>query len=259
VKSDSSKALDYADQRFYASSYGRFNMADPSWVSVGSKDPGSWNRYSYPSSDPVNRNDPTGLDDWCDYDPDVACDYSDPSSGFGSPSGFLPCNGSGGNCSCIGAVVLDPTCVSVYGTTQAVAWLAASARAQLNQEYQQCVSQVKTGAQAQVAALQVTAANIRSVNGLVATSIELVTAATTGVLAGAFVSLPIIAATAPEAAAIGGLTAVASLVVAGAGGAVEQAALAAAVQVMVVADKTIIRDQAGQQISKCASMYPGGQ
>jgi hypothetical protein len=117
--------LDYADQRFYASTYGRFGTPDPSWASVAAGSPGSWNRYSYASSDPVNRNDPSGLDDWCDYDPDIPCDYFDPSSGSGSASSLPSCNGSGGNCNCIGAVVLDPACISTYGVGQAINWLAA--------------------------------------------------------------------------------------------------------------------------------------
>lgn len=64
---DSYTGLDYADQRFYASAYGRFNTADPYKASAGPKDPGSWNRYSYVQGDPVNRNDPHGL---------YACDAS---------------------------------------------------------------------------------------------------------------------------------------------------------------------------------------
>lgn len=43
--------LDYADQRFYASTYGRFNTPDPYVASSkGANDPnspGSWNRYDY--------------------------------------------------------------------------------------------------------------------------------------------------------------------------------------------------------------------
>jgi len=53
--------LDYADQRYYASSYGRFNTADPMAGSAGARDPGSWNRYSYTNGDPVSRSDPRGL------------------------------------------------------------------------------------------------------------------------------------------------------------------------------------------------------
>ena len=54
--------LDYADQRFYASSYGRFNTPDQA-SSATVSDPGSWNRYTYTLGDPVNGNDPNGLCD----------------------------------------------------------------------------------------------------------------------------------------------------------------------------------------------------
>jgi RHS repeat-associated protein len=59
---DSYTGLDYADQRFYASTYGRFNTADPYQASAGPSDPGSWNRYAYVEGDPVNAYDPRGLD-----------------------------------------------------------------------------------------------------------------------------------------------------------------------------------------------------
>jgi RHS repeat-associated protein len=58
---DSFTALDYADQRYYASSYGRFNTADRLASSAMAGDPGSWNRYSYAGGDPINRSDPKGL------------------------------------------------------------------------------------------------------------------------------------------------------------------------------------------------------
>jgi RHS repeat-associated protein len=60
---DSFTGLDYADQRFYASSYGRFNTRDR--IGGGVAEPGSWNRYSYTRGDPVNRTDFAGL---CDSD-----------------------------------------------------------------------------------------------------------------------------------------------------------------------------------------------
>jgi RHS repeat-associated protein len=47
-------------QRYYASSYGRFNTADSLASSATASDPASWNRYSYTGGDPVNRNDPSG-------------------------------------------------------------------------------------------------------------------------------------------------------------------------------------------------------
>jgi RHS repeat-associated protein len=58
---DSYTGFDYADQRFYASTYGRFNTPDRSWKSVDGSNPESWNRYSYVNGDPVNGNDATGL------------------------------------------------------------------------------------------------------------------------------------------------------------------------------------------------------
>ena len=73
---DSYTGLDYANQRYFASTYGRFNTPDPYKASASSKDPSSWNRYSYTRGDPVNRVDPKGL---LDCDPDV-CDWCDPTT-----------------------------------------------------------------------------------------------------------------------------------------------------------------------------------
>jgi len=58
---DSATGLDYADQRYHTSTFGRFTTPDPYKASAGANDPGSWNRYSYVSGDPVNYNDPAGL------------------------------------------------------------------------------------------------------------------------------------------------------------------------------------------------------
>jgi RHS repeat-associated protein len=70
---DSYTGLDYADQRFYASTYGRFNTPDPA-RSAKAKNPLSWNRYSYTRGDPVNRNDPKGL---CTMAPDFSLQSDD--------------------------------------------------------------------------------------------------------------------------------------------------------------------------------------
>ena len=75
---DSFTGFDYADQRYYASTYGRFNTPDPYKASGGPQSPASWNRYSYTRGDPVNRYDPSGLDD---------CDPND-----------CVCNSDGENC-----------------------------------------------------------------------------------------------------------------------------------------------------------------
>jgi RHS repeat-associated protein len=88
---DSYTGLDYADQRFYASTYGRFNTTDPSAKSAKAGAPGSWNRYSYVQGDPANRKDPRGLD-ICDDDPDY-CDgfFQDPYGENDGTSFSLPC------------------------------------------------------------------------------------------------------------------------------------------------------------------------
>jgi RHS repeat-associated protein len=57
---DSYTGIDYADQRFYASTYGRFLTTDPEASSAKANDPGSWNRYAYVRGDPVNYQDKTG-------------------------------------------------------------------------------------------------------------------------------------------------------------------------------------------------------
>jgi RHS repeat-associated protein len=61
---DTATGLDYADQRYYASNFGRFMSPDPYRASGGPKSPGSWNRYTYVEGDPVNFYDPHGRD-WC--------------------------------------------------------------------------------------------------------------------------------------------------------------------------------------------------
>ena len=55
--------LDYAKNRYYSNTLGRFLTPDPYTASVGPADPGSWNRYAYTRGDPVNRKDPSGMDD----------------------------------------------------------------------------------------------------------------------------------------------------------------------------------------------------
>jgi RHS repeat-associated protein len=62
---DGYTGLDYADQRFYASAYGRFDSPDPYQAGAnGSGDhnaPQSWNRYAYTQGDPINFYDSRGL------------------------------------------------------------------------------------------------------------------------------------------------------------------------------------------------------
>jgi len=62
---DSLTGLDYAMNRYYSSSWGRFVTPDPSPSSIDLRTPQSWNRYAYAVEDPVNGNDPSGLDPYC--------------------------------------------------------------------------------------------------------------------------------------------------------------------------------------------------
>jgi RHS repeat-associated protein len=93
------------DQRFYGSTYGRFNSPDPYMASGGPQSPASWNRYSYTRGDPVNRVDRRGLSDWevtvvdqlCppdSYDAECSGDNGG-SGGTGNPGEGTPPAGSG--------------------------------------------------------------------------------------------------------------------------------------------------------------------
>jgi RHS repeat-associated protein len=62
---DSATGMDYADQRYYSSSLGRFLTPDPYKVNDGGPgdpiEPQSWNRYPYVQGDPINYFDQEGL------------------------------------------------------------------------------------------------------------------------------------------------------------------------------------------------------
>ncbi len=88
---DSGTGLDYADQRYYASTFGRFMTPDPYSGSAKAPSPLSWNRYVYAANDPVNNNDPRGLDEDV---PDPGCYVSGiwiPGCDIGwPPTAFVP-------------------------------------------------------------------------------------------------------------------------------------------------------------------------
>ena len=78
-------------QRYYASTYGRFNTADPYRASGRTNDPITWNRYAYTGGDPVNRRDPHGTD-W-EYDFGTGewyLSYDWAEGGLGGSSGLTP-------------------------------------------------------------------------------------------------------------------------------------------------------------------------
>jgi RHS repeat-associated protein len=62
---DGATGLDYADQRYYSSTPGRFLTPDPYRATTGSvnnpANPQSWNKYLYVLGDPINYYDPKGL------------------------------------------------------------------------------------------------------------------------------------------------------------------------------------------------------
>ena len=55
--------LDYAQHRWYSSQIDRFTTVDPKPKSANAQIPQSWNRYTYALGDPVNKSDPTGLEE----------------------------------------------------------------------------------------------------------------------------------------------------------------------------------------------------
>ena len=72
---------DYADQRYYNAGMGRFWTADP--TSGQAVVPASLNRYAYVQGDPINLNDPGGLDPNCG--PNMVWDGEGCTNGAGSP------------------------------------------------------------------------------------------------------------------------------------------------------------------------------
>ena len=58
---DAGTGLDYADQRFYSSSAGRFTSGDAYQGSALGESPESWGRYPYVDNDPINYSDRSGL------------------------------------------------------------------------------------------------------------------------------------------------------------------------------------------------------
>lgn len=71
---DSATGNDYADQRYYTSTLGRFMTPDANAGTGALTEPGNWNLYTYTGADPINRLDPSGLD-W--FDSSGLCDVSD--------------------------------------------------------------------------------------------------------------------------------------------------------------------------------------
>ena len=73
--------------RYYSSQWGRFLSPDPYGGSAKLGSPQTWNRYVYVAGDPMNRHDPSGLDDVDEGDLAVGEGFvsgNDPNPGEGS-------------------------------------------------------------------------------------------------------------------------------------------------------------------------------
>jgi RHS repeat-associated protein len=101
---ESATGLDYANQRYYSSAYGRFLTPDRyRAASSGNQTPGDWNRYAYVTGNPISLFDPHGMygcdpDDpscepGCDLITDPTC-WSDPLPEPGGPIEIAPPPGS---------------------------------------------------------------------------------------------------------------------------------------------------------------------
>ncbi len=82
--------LDYAWNRYYHSTYGRFTSADPYVSPRAMTNPQGWNRYPYVEGDPVNFVDPQGL---------FVCTAGDAENGPFCPSSGAIRNDGGGDSS----------------------------------------------------------------------------------------------------------------------------------------------------------------
>jgi RHS repeat-associated protein len=58
---DAESGLDYAINRYYGNTMGRFVSVDPADESIVLEFPVTWNRYLYTLDDPINHTDPDGL------------------------------------------------------------------------------------------------------------------------------------------------------------------------------------------------------
>ena len=97
---DSESGLDYAMNRYYSSTLGRFLSPDPYSGSMNRANPQSFNRYAYVENDPVNGNDPTGQflglppdpgpSSFMDFDQGSSCEslYGDPWDEFEATGSF---------------------------------------------------------------------------------------------------------------------------------------------------------------------------
>lgn len=94
---DAETGNDYADQRYYGVGTSRFKSPDAFAGSARPADPGTWNRYTYGGSDPINRIDPSG-NDFCDIYGFCVTDFECQIYGIDpftcSPANYVPTGGA---------------------------------------------------------------------------------------------------------------------------------------------------------------------
>lgn len=92
---DQDTGLDYAMNRYYNSTSGRFLTADRYTSRSGSSDPGAWNRYSYVVGDPIGFTDRNGTNQAPPEDDEPACGsdfcvtHTEPGGGGGSEEPWI--------------------------------------------------------------------------------------------------------------------------------------------------------------------------
>jgi RHS repeat-associated protein len=94
---DQSSGLDYADQRWYSSRLGRFTNPDPIQAGNAMLLTANWNKFTYVSGNPVNKNDPRGICSPQDVPPCYSIDGIDnPETPGGLQGGRLAVGGEDG-------------------------------------------------------------------------------------------------------------------------------------------------------------------
>ncbi len=162
---DAYTGLDYADQRYYASTYGRFNTVDPDGASAKPGDPVSWNRYAYTRGDPVNRIDPRGMDD-CDLMETAFFGCPDDDGEASDPSGVGPVYY--GACANIAVSAALPSGINCITFGSSVIPVAAPSKAATNRQLNdQCKANVRRAAATVLQGIEKDVAGIKTLNDAV--------------------------------------------------------------------------------------------
>jgi RHS repeat-associated protein len=107
--------LDYADQRYYDPTKGRFTTPDRYQNGVGVRNPSGWNRFAYSIGDPINFRDPQGTnaanpEDSCRFDEEegiLYCSVQGSGGGGGGPT-WQSCDENPFQAACEGPPISDP-------------------------------------------------------------------------------------------------------------------------------------------------------